>query len=71
MPHVSVCADGSVLIEWIGEHRRVVLCLEKDPKESSWHFVSKSKEDGVACELLSEINVEHFANALRWVGVLE
>ena len=46
----SVHDDGSFTIEWRFHDRRLALTIEKDPKETGWHFVSSHSSDDVqAC----------------------
>lgn len=43
-PHITKCADDSVLIEWIGKSERLGISFEHSPIEAAWYHVSR---DGV------------------------
>jgi hypothetical protein len=39
--HASHDQDGSILLEWIADDRRVGITIEIDPKESAWYYVCR------------------------------
>jgi hypothetical protein len=40
-PTVFICKseDGSILIEWVFDHKRINIHIEKDYKESGWNVI--------------------------------
>jgi hypothetical protein len=43
-PIVERHQDGSITIEFLMKDRRLILILEENEEDSSWHYVSKGSE---------------------------
>lgn len=39
--YVIHCDDGSILYEWVGNHRRFGIAIELKPEDSGWYFIDK------------------------------
>lgn len=63
--HVAELQDGSVLLEWIFEDRRLTFALETNISESSWNYLTTPRYGNTYA--LGDKPIERADNILRMV----
>lgn len=65
---ISLCVsnfeDGSRLVEWIEDGKRVGITKEVDPSESGWYFVSRVHPDLCVCGHVDKFDADHLVELM-------